>query len=60
MRLPFFRYGVDQEQGDMPVSKERNLCQQRGKEMVPGIISGAAPDEDTSQQELCFLFLSPL
>lgn len=35
--------------GDMPVSKERNLCQQRGKEMVPGSISGAAPDEETSQ-----------
>lgn len=43
----------------MPVSKERNLCQQGGKEMVPGSISGAAPHEDTSQQELCFLFLSP-
>lgn len=49
----------------MPVSKERNLCQRGGKEMVyfwsiSGSISGAAPHEDTSQQELCFLFLSPL
>lgn len=44
----------------MPVSEERNLCQQGGKEMVPGTISGAAPDEDTSQQELCaFSFCPP-
>lgn len=45
----------------MHVSKERDLCQQRGKEMVPGSISGAAPDEDTSQEELCaFSFCPPL
>lgn len=40
----------------MPVSKERNRCQQRGKEMVPGSVSGAAPDEDSFQQELCAFF----
>lgn len=42
------------------MSKERNLCQQRGKEMFPGNISGAAPDEDRFQQELCaFSFCPP-
>ena len=44
----------------MLIFKERNLCQLGGKEMVPGSIFGAAPDEDTSQQEICaFSFCPP-
>lgn len=45
----------------MLIFKEGNLCQLGGKEMVPGSIFGAAPDEDTSQQEMCaFSFCPPL
>lgn len=44
----------------MLISKEKNLCQQRRKEMIPVSISGATPDEDTSQQEFCaFSFCPP-
>lgn len=58
--FPFFKYGVDQQQWVMLVSKERNLCPKRGKEMVPGSVSGADLDEDTSQQEHCaFSFCAP-
>lgn len=57
MRL-FFRYGVNQEQ--RRYAYQRNLRLQRGKEMVPGSISGVALDEDTSQWELCaFSFCAP-
>ena len=31
MRLSFFKYGVDQEQGIYLYIKERNLCQLEGK-----------------------------
>lgn len=43
----------------MPVSKERNLCQQGGKEMVPGSISGAAPMKILLSRSSAFSFCPP-
>lgn len=43
----------------MLVSEGKNLFQERRKEMIPVSISGATPDEDTSQQELCAFSLCP-
>lgn len=59
MRLPFFKYGVGQEQGIYQYLK-RGTYVSWGQEMVPGSIFGAASHEDTSQQELCaFSFCPP-